>query len=96
MCIRDSIVTVHISSDLINQHLNLFYIIICKQVQVLIDKITTDMNGHDINHKLLSQVSTKVKFSKLNPSGADVTGTGVTVSFAAYNKMCIRDRWKFL
>ena len=44
------------------------------------------MNGHDINNKLLSQVSTKVKFSQLNPSGADVTGTGVTVSFAAYNK----------
>ena len=42
--------------------------------------------GHDINNKLLSQVSTKVKFSQLNPSGADVTGTGVTVSFAAYNK----------
>lgn len=57
-----------------------------KQVKVLIDKITTDMNGHDINNKLLSQVSTKVKFSQLNPSGADVTGTGVTVSFAAYNK----------
>ena len=57
-----------------------------KQVKVLIDKITTDMNGHDINNKLLSQVSTKVKFSQLNPSGVDVTGTGVTVSFAAYNK----------
>ena len=57
-----------------------------KQVKVLIDKITTDMNGHDINNKLLSQVSTKVKFSQLNLSGADVTGTGVTVSFAAYNK----------
>ena len=57
-----------------------------KQVKVLIDKITTDMNGHDINNKLLSQVSTKVKFSQLNPSGVDVTGTGVTVSFAVYNK----------
>ena len=55
------------------------------KVKVLIDKITTDMNGHDINGDLLSSVSVKVKFSQLNPSGTDVTGTGVTANFSAYN-----------
>ena len=66
--------------------LGCLHIINVKQVKVLIDKITTDMKVTISTTSCCLRCQQKLSSLKLNPSGADVTGTGVTVSFAAYKQ----------
>ena len=55
-----------------------------KEVKVQTDLITTDLNGHDLETKLLNEVTDKIKITQIDKLGSTVVN-GSTVDLEEYN-----------